>query len=841
MKNLEVCGNDFLIRSLAREKEARKMAEQLLEQKSFELYEANQELERHKSLLENQLSTSELNFANIVESLPDLIVEIDDEGRLLFINNFGKHILLRDKRDIFGKPFLEFILESPTVEQLRTFLRKKKDYVEFNVVSSTGEIRPFGFNVVQKFRRNHDINTTTYMAVGRDLSVFRRLNRQIGWAKEFYKKALSSLGLMTLVVDRNFHFVSANEAFQEMFDTDSVGISNGLRSKLKQSQENNLLSSIKEIVLDKLEYKEERLVTTNGNIIWVHIAFFSVVALVSSSDYGYALVLRDITESKQLERQLLEARNEAIGALQAERNIVEMISHEMRTPLNVVLGLPPLIAKEENAQKRRSMTQNLHFAAKLLNRFVSSTLDLHMIASRNYMPLLNWLNYKDLIENICAVNKSTIPKKVTFNCLTKLDDKIEVELDGRLFASIILNLLNNAEKYTTNGSILITSTIISENQVSFLVLEVKDTGIGISQEELPHIFKKHYRSGSLGNSGVKGLGLGLTIVKEAVQLLNGSIEVESEVGVGTTFHLKLPIEYRMNPNSVPSQEDDFEQYADFELQHSELKDNSGKRVLLIEDDSLNADYFTRVLAEWKISVDWAKNEEEALFILDDAKSSYMAVFIDLDLENGVIALDLVGSLKERTENIPYFLITASRATFEDLGPMANHFKEIVYKPYTAVDLLKICKHNCMLETIEFELKNLSKFHFLGLPDIFDLSYINSFYKQNTHHFLINLRQVISEFDNWIDELFPIPCKKNRVQLISSLHRIIPNFKMIGLSDLSENCENYHLILQRIDLEALEKNVADQNLISTERNYLLNRISMVKELLREFALENKLFG
>jgi PAS domain S-box-containing protein len=833
---MEVFGIDHLIRSLERERKARKEAEQLLEHKSLELYRANQVLEKQQSILKLQLSASDFNFATIVESLPDLVVEIDNEGKIIFINNFGERILLKEKGFILGNHFVDFILESPTVDQFRAFLNKKKVYVEFQVVSSLGEIRPFGFRIVEKLKSSFGEISTTYLAVGRDLSVFKRLNRQIGWTKQFYSKALSSLKLMIVVVDDNFQFVRGNEAFQELFDTDSIFSSNGLRENLKETQENNLLSSIKEIVLNNLEYKEVRLVATNGNIIWVNIVFFSEVTLVNSSEHGFALVLRDITETKLQELELLIARNNAIGALQAEREIVEMVSHEMRTPLNVILGLPPLIAKEENAQLRQSMTTNLLYAAKLLNQFVSTTLDLHMISSKHYNATLEWLNYNDLIYNICAVPKSSISKNVSFTSFSTLDDSIEVKLDGRLFASIVLNLLNNANKYTTKGSIEITSTTLSKQQDSFLVLEVKDTGIGISQEELPFIFKKHYRSNA-GNVGIKGLGLGLTIVYEAVQLLNGSIKVESQVGVGTTFHIELPIEYRLSQGSVHTQKDDLEGNADLEFQPNHFKVNLVQRVLLIEDDSLNADYFTRLLAEWRISVDWAINKEEALYFLSDAKSSYMAVFVDLNLENGVTAFDIIGLLKEKTDNILFFLMTASRVTYDLLGPEASHFKEIVYKPYSAEDLLKIFNKYYILKEVDFRLKSFNKFEVIGLPEFFDVSYLYSFYKENTDHFVTNLLQVVSHLDSWLEELSLLPRSESKAQLIISLHRIIPNLRMIGLTDLALNCENYQLALQRIEPQGLGVNVELQALISTARSHLLTNIDVVKELLKEFVLKN----
>ncbi len=217
---MEDFGIDHLIRSLERERKARKEAEQLLELKSLELYRANQVLEKQQSILKLQLSASDFNFATIVESLPDLVVEIDNEGKIIFINNFGERILLKEKGFILGNHFVDFILESPTVDQFRAFLNKKKVYVEFQVVSSLGEIRPFGFRIVEKLKSSFGEISTTYLAVGRDLSVFKRLNRQIGWTKQFYSKALSSLKLMIVVVDDNFQFVRGNEAFQELFDTD---------------------------------------------------------------------------------------------------------------------------------------------------------------------------------------------------------------------------------------------------------------------------------------------------------------------------------------------------------------------------------------------------------------------------------------------------------------------------------------------------------------------------------------------------------------------------------------------------------------------------------------------
>jgi len=253
-----------------------------------------------------------------------------------------------------------------------------------------------------------------------------------------------------------------------------------------------------------------------------------------------------------------------------------------------------------------------------------------------------------------------------------------------------LNILSNAIKYTPlNGRITMKVREIpsDKNDYSFYETTISDTGIGMSKEFLPHIYDAFSREDSSRNRGILGTGLGMPIVKKLVEEMNGTISVESELGVGTTFVVIIP-------HRIASKKDI--EGTSKKLAEVDVRDFKGKRILLVEDNDLNSEIAITILEEFGFIVEHAKDGLESVLIMENAPEGYFdAILMDIQMPrmNGYEATSRIRAFKNPKSKIPIIAMTAN-AFVEDVTKclkvgMNNH----IAKPIQIPDLLAILSEN----------------------------------------------------------------------------------------------------------------------------------------------------
>jgi PAS domain S-box-containing protein len=254
------------------------------------------------------------------------------------------------------------------------------------------------------------------------------------------------------------------------------------------------------------------------------------------SDYVVAAV-RNITDRKLYEQELIKAKEEAEELNRLKSSFLSNMSHELRTPLIGILGYAEFLENELKDTELFEMANIIKISGKRLNKTLNDILDISKIESENQkiefmeLDLVKYLNEQTDLFRIAAEEK-----KLSFNFETR-EIKLNAYVDERLFVSIIANLLNNAIKYTAKGSI----TINARKEEDQAVIEIKDTGVGV-EEDLQEIIFEPFRQASEGFSRkFEGSGLGLSLVKKYTDIMNGTIALQSKPGVGSTFTLRLPI------------------------------------------------------------------------------------------------------------------------------------------------------------------------------------------------------------------------------------------------------------------------------------------------------------
>ncbi|NOX60650.1 MAG: PAS domain S-box protein [Chloroflexi bacterium] len=250
---------------------------------------------------------------------------------------------------------------------------------------------------------------------------------------------------------------------------------------------------------------------------------------------GYLINFTDITKLKEVAR--------------LQSNIVMNVSHELRTPLTSIKGYAELLMTQfaDNPVMMRRFLEVIQSEADRMNRIINDLLDLSRLESGRYRPEKTYLDMVALVrESVKGLEMQAQQAGVEI-ALDLPTDLPPLFGDRELLVSVVNNLVGNAIKFSTKGGRV---RVALYQQDGALVLEVEDNGLGIPEEDIPHLFTKFYRSERVHKAGIKGTGLGLALVKQAVELHNGVIQVESRVGVGSRFIVMLPLEMSLAPRAT---------------------------------------------------------------------------------------------------------------------------------------------------------------------------------------------------------------------------------------------------------------------------------------------------
>ncbi len=249
----------------------------------------------------------------------------------------------------------------------------------------------------------------------------------------------------------------------------------------------------------------------------------------------------EIKERKKIEKDLVIAKETAEAASNAKSVFLANMSHELRTPLVGILGYSDLMRGMINDPDLKEMAEGINRTGNRLLSTLSLVLDLARLESNLVEVNLIPIDIIQEIKDTCTNFKGAISNKKLGFDIKLHADTFMIDMDSSMFRVILENLINNAFKFTSKGEIKIITSIENDTFNSNFVLKVQDSGIGISKNQIPMIFKEFKQLSEGFTKDFQGSGLGLAITKKYIELLGGNIEVESEFGSGTTFIISFPI------------------------------------------------------------------------------------------------------------------------------------------------------------------------------------------------------------------------------------------------------------------------------------------------------------
>ena len=383
----------------------------------------------------------------------------------------------------------------------------------------------------------------------------------------------------------------------------------------------------------------------------------------------------------KLINELNIAKDQAEKANSAKSEFLSSMSHEIRTPLNAIVGFSQALSEEDINDQAKEEVKDIMMASNSLLELVNGILDISKIEANKIEIVNSEYSFRHVFDDLVVLSKARMGDK-PLDFRAYYDESLPNILygDHTRIKQIILNLLTNSIKYTREGYVEFRVSSIIRGDICRLIISVEDSGIGIEQNKIPHLFTKFERLDLDKNITIEGTGLGLAITKKLIELMNGKIVVQSVYGKGSKF--TVAIDQRIIHKQVEQIEKEKEENI------PKVIDASGKRVLVVDDNMVNLKVASRLLQNYKVIIDEVDSGYECINKINSG-CLYDIILMD-DMMPKMSGVETLQKLKQINGfNIPVIALTANAITGMREKYINDGFNDYLAKPIDREELNKL--------------------------------------------------------------------------------------------------------------------------------------------------------
>ncbi|WP_199117730.1 PAS domain S-box protein [Pedobacter sp. ASV28] len=635
-----------------------------------------------RDITESKRLEAELTRLSFVASkVNNGVVISDNYNRVSWANSAFTEITGFTLEDIQGKPLGDLIRGPETdwsvIEKARQLTQEKKSFT-VDVLAYRKDKQKIWLSIYSTIILKEDGDVETEIEIIIDVTDKKKAEQEL----EVLSTVASKTNTGVAIYDQSGAITWVNKSLEEMIGYSFQELSGRMLGDVLSTEDTDkdLILNSRRSAMDKKSFSIEVFANKkDGTPIWLSVSNTPIINGNGVMERQVELIA-DITERKQVEHDMVLAKEQALQLSEAKEMFLSVMSHEIRTPLNAIIGMTHLLIDNDPKASQIDDLNILKFSGENLLNIINDVLDFTKIETGNlnleFLPLS--------LSNLCndIVNSLQVSSQKKKNVLTlHYDQKIPGLLLGdktRLY-QILMNLLGNAIKFTNKGRVDLKVKLFGEQaDAADIYFEIADNGIGIPSDKKEYIFETFTQAKADISRKYGGTGLGLAITKKLLKLYGSDIQVNSIEGKGTTFSFLIHFN-KASQTAI--------------LKEAKPVVFEGKRVLVVDDNEINILIAKRILMKWGLTIDFASDGYKAIECI--TQKNYDLVFMDIKMPgiNGFETTTIIRGLDgDYYKKLPIVALTASTLHDEESKFKESGMNGHILKPFNPTEIKKILSH-----------------------------------------------------------------------------------------------------------------------------------------------------
>ncbi|MBW8192475.1 PAS domain S-box protein [Neiella marina] len=582
-----------------------------------------------------------------ISSALDAVIVIDHNGLVVEFNKSAEQMFGYSRDEMLGHELAEYIIPDKFRNAHRAGMKRFRDSGEAKVLGQRIEL-------VALHRDGHEFpcelaihgvkvgNETHFTAFMRDISEWNSLERELRLAGHAF-----DANEAIFITDASANILRVNQAFTRITGYEEQEVI-GKNPPILSSHEHDgaFYQQMWQDLTKNGKWSGEIMNRRKDGELLPELLSISSVTQEDGSISHYVAHFADLREQKAVEQSLRQARTEAELASQAKSRFLATMSHEIRTPLNAIVNMNRLLLETSLTQQQHHLVNAADDAGNVLLAIVNNVLDFSRIEAGQFALNPDWFNPSHVTQSLVDLfQASAAQKRIDLTLESTLNTPKEVYGDALRYRQILLNLIGNAVKFTQRGEV---SVLLSLDD-SGMSISVVDTGPGIESAKQPFLFDEFYQLKDINSMDRSGTGLGLAITKQLVDMMQGTIELESKPGTGSTFSIWLPLESRAAKTNEAAK------------QQAPKRDTAARSIsiLLVEDSASNRAVAHQILSNLASTVVEAENGKVALEMAATQRFDLILMDVAMPELNGLRATEMLREQEGLNRDTPIVAMTAN--------------------------------------------------------------------------------------------------------------------------------------------------------------------------------------